>query len=421
MTVTFYPSRLCGTVKSISSKSYLHRLLIASALCEGHDVKIKFNGLSEDIKATISAISSLGRGVKIDGDEMTVYDETPCGEIDVRECGSTFRFMLSVISAAKKIERIKVNGADVLASRPISPLYEELLKHGAILSEKGKFPMTVEGKLQSGVFEIDGSISSQYVSGLLMALPTLCGDSEIRIKGKLSSKPYVDITLECLSRFNIDIKETDYGYFIKGNRQYMPLQSLVCEGDYSNAAFFLVAGAMSEDFVGVSNLSDNTNQGDSAIIDIISKFGGMLRRDENGVAFSRGGLCGTDIDAENIPDLVPILSLMASVSQGKTVIYNAERLKFKESNRLKTTTELLSTLGADIKETNDGLVICGKEALNGGVVSASRDHRIAMTAAIASAVATDKITVQGFEAVNKSYPGFLDDFKALGGKFVRED
>lgn len=416
MTVTFYPAKLSGTVLGISSKSYLHRLLICAALSDG-ETEISFNTMSKDISATISAISAFGKTAKAENGKLTVNDGEVSDSINVNESGSTFRFILPILAAKCGGRKVEINGSDYLASRPISPLYEELVAKGAIISEKGRFPMTVEGQIKSGKYTLPGNISSQFVSGLLLALPMTDGDSEIYIEGELQSKPYVDITLECMKLFGMDIEETSYGYFVKGNRKYVSPKKLICENDYSNAAFFLTAGALCEDSVGVANLNPNTCQGDSEAVEILERFGAKKSVKDNSISFTKGELVATDIDATNIPDLVPILSLAASVAAGETKIYGAERLRFKESDRLKSVSSVLNALGADITETDDGLTIKGVKKLKGGKVDSFNDHRIAMTAAIASCVSESEIVVENFEAITKSYPDFLEDFAKVGGKF----
>ena len=419
MTVTFYPAKLSGMVSGISSKSYLHRLLICAALSEG-ETKISFNTKSKDISATISAISAFGKTAEeVDG-KLVVSDCEVCSRINVNESGSTFRFILPILSAKKDSETVEIIGSEYLASRPISPLYEELIANGAIISEKGQFPMTVSGQLKSGKYTLPGNISSQFVSGLLLALPMVDGDSEIHIIGDLQSKPYVDITLECMKLFGMKIQKIDYGYYVEGGRKYLSPKELICENDYSNAAFFLTAGALSDEFVGVENLNPQTCQGDSEAVKVLELLGAEKLSDGTNISFRKGKLEKVEVDATDIPDLVPILSLAAAVADGTTKIYGAARLRFKESDRLKSVSTVLNTLGADIKETDDGLIINGVKKLKGGRVDSFNDHRIAMTAAIASCVSENEIIVDNFEAITKSYPNFLDDFEKVGGKFKKE-
>ncbi len=418
MKAVISPSRLSGTVGAIASKSVLHRLLICSALSEG-DTRIDSVTMSRDIAATMSAARGLGKDVRTEGDSLYVTTGARADEINVNESGSTFRFILPVACAVSNGTSLTLHGSDYLASRPISPLYEELTAHGAVISEMGKFPMTVGGSLASGVYTVPGNVSSQYISGLLFALPLLSGDSEIVIKGRLESKPYVDITVGCLERFGIEVKVTERGYFVRGGQKYVSPRVISCEGDLSNAAFFLAAGALSEAYVGVTGLPEKTAQGDFEAIGILSRFGAE-KRSANGITeFRRArSLTATDIDATDIPDLIPILALVASVSEGVTHIYGASRLRYKESDRLASVTDVLSSLGADITEEADGLIIRGVKRLHGARVSSHNDHRIAMTAAIASLVSDGEITVDGFDAINKSYPDFIRDFSALGGKIT---
>lgn len=417
MKVTVHPSRLHGTVDGIASKSCLHRLLFCAALSDG-ETTITSVTMSKDIYATISAVSALGKRVDFGDGQLRVYDADSASEINVNESGSTFRFILPIIAARAAGRTVTIVGSDYLASRPISPLYEELLAHGAVISEKGRFPMTVGGELRSGEYRLPGNVSSQFISGLLMALPSLDGDSRITIEGRLESKPYVDITVLCLRSFGIRIIEESDGYLIPGGQVYTSPDVIKCEADYSNAAFFLAAGAIGDARVGVSALKTPTAQGDSRVIDVLAEFGADCTRDGDTVTVKRDKLAAVKIDATDIPDLVPILSLVAAVADGVTTVYGAERLRFKESDRLRSVTELLSTLGADIHETYDGLIIRGVPSLSGGTVSSHNDHRIVMTAAVASLVASGDITIDGAEAVSKSYPDFFRDFAALGGKYT---
>lgn len=282
--------------------------------------------------------------------------------------------------------------------------------------------MRVSGALKGGMYEIPGNISSQFVTGLLLTLPLCRENSEIRIRGILQSRPYVDITLECLRQFNIVIEEKNNVFYVPGGQNYHSPGKLLCENDWSNAAFFLAAGALSEQPVGVSGLREDSSQGDRAAAAVLKEFGASIIHRDDVVAFRRGELRGRIVDATDIPDLVPILSLVAAVSAGKTEITGAARLRFKESDRLRSVAETLTTLGADITEREDGLLIRGVPKLRGGCVHSFNDHRIAMTAAIAATVSEEPVVVENFQAVNKSYPDFLKDYTLLGGRFeILED
>lgn len=420
MKVIVYPSVLSGIAGGIPSKSYLHRLMFCAAISKGETtINAQFSEageLSHDIKATISAISLLGKGAEITKGAINLFDLPKSKSADVNESGSTFRFLLPIAAAFSKDE-ITINGSSYLASRPLSPLYEQLVKKGAEISQKGEFPMRVKGPLRGGIYTLPGGISSQFISGLLFALPLCNEDSEIHIEGVLQSQPYVDITLECLKMFGIKIENTKSGYFIPGNQEYISPCEVECECDYSNAAFFLTAGALSDKYTGVSGLNPLTRQGDSAIVPILESFGGIKKIEKNEISFKKGRLDAIEIDASNIPDLVPVLSLAASLAEGITHISKASRLRFKESDRLKSSSDLINRLGGRIVEEEDGLVIQGVGLLRGGEVSSYNDHRIAMTAAVAACSSKDAVVINGFEAVNKSYPGFLRDFERLGGKY----
>ncbi len=417
MKIAVHPSRLSGIIPGIASKSVLHRLLLSAALSRGETV-IESVTMSKDIYATISAVSGLGKAVEVKDGSLRVYDAASADTVNVNESGSTFRFILPVAAASAKGRTVSIDGSAYLASRPISPLYEELTAHGAIISEKGRFPMTVGGCLEPGVYRLPGNVSSQFVSGLLLALPLCSGESRIIIEGKLQSKPYVDITVECLRAFGISVTETDDGYTVPGGQSFVSPGAVKCEADYSNAAFFLTAGALSSTPVGVSGLKDTTTQGDSRIVELLTRFGARLTRDGDAVAFEKGSLTAAHVDATDIPDLVPIVSLLASVSEGITQITGAERLRFKESDRIRSVSELLAALGGDVSETDGGLVIRGVPSLKGGEVSSHNDHRIVMTAAIASLVSENDVIINGAEAVSKSYPTFFRDFAALGGRYT---
>lgn len=417
MKIAVHPSVLSGTIPGIASKSVLHRLLLCAALSSGETI-IESVTMSKDIYATISAVSGLGKGVEIGNGTLRIYDTDIKDTINVNESGSTFRFILPIAAACTNGKVLTINGSDYLASRPISPLHEELTAKGAIISEKGRFPMTVSGELKSGIYRLPGDVSSQFVSGLLMALPRCNGDSSIVIDGKLQSKPYVDITVECLRLFGITINETENGYTVPGNQKFISPTRVKCEADYSNAAFFLTAGALSDTAVSVSGLKENTTQGDARIVDILSRSGALKTVGSDAVGFTKGKMSAIEVDATDIPDLIPIVALAASVADGITTVSGARRLRYKESDRLRSVTELLNAIGGDVTETEDGLIIKGVASLAGGEISSHNDHRIVMTAAVASLVSDGDIIINGAEAVSKSYPLFFEDFRRLGGKYT---
>jgi 3-phosphoshikimate 1-carboxyvinyltransferase len=250
-------------------------------------------------------------------------------------------------------------------------------------------------------------VSSQFISGLLFALPLLDGDSELRLHGKMESAPYVDLTVAMLDTFGIKIDFDGHTFRIPGNQIYRSPGTVHIEGDWSNAAFWLCAGAIPGNAVTVTGLDMHSKQGDKAVLGILEQFGSDLR--------------GIEIDATDIPDLVPILSVVAAAAKGTTVIRNAARLRIKESDRLAAVTDMLGRLGADIHETDDGLVIHGGKPLTGGEVSSWGDHRIAMSAAIAAVLCTQPVYIRGAEAVDKSYPGFFEERRKLACRHNSEE
>lgn len=415
MIQTFSAKNTKDKIKAISSKSEAHRLLICAALSDG-PTSIICNDTNEDINATVSCLNSLGASIvrdKNDSGEMTFF-VSPIAEIpkyaslDCGESGSTLRFLLPVVAALGIECDIYMHGR--LPERPLSPLYELLTENGVTLSPQGSNPLHVSGKLNAGDYSIAGNISSQFISGLLFALPFTDGNSTLTMTGKLESTPYITMTEQALERFSAGISNVGNMFYISHNDRFTTSGEVVVGGDWSNAAFFLCAGAIGKGRVTVDGLDLNSPQGDREIINILKRMGAAISRSGNSVTVSRADLFGIEIDASQIPDLVPVISVVASVAMGKTRIYNASRLRLKESDRIQSVCQMLTALGADITETDDGMIIRGKSKLTGGTVSSCNDHRIAMSAAVASLVCKNPVTVEGIEAVNKSYPAFLSDF-----------
>ena len=403
---------------AIASKSQAHRLLISASLASG-PTHLVCSETSDDIDATVRCLTALGAHIKTDGG---AFDITPISRpvlsgqtLDCGESGSTLRFMLPVACALGAGATFLMSGR--LPSRPLSPLYEELAGHGCALSMTGKSPLYTGGQLSGGRFLIPGNISSQFISGLLLALPMAQEDSLIDIGGIVESRPYIDMTLAALKVFGITVKTNAQSFTVPGNQHYTTPGSCTVEGDWSNAAFWLALGAVGPDSITVTNLDTSSPQGDKAILSFLTRFGANVEISGNTVTVSRRNLSGIDINAGDTPDLVPILAAVAAVSEGRTVISNANRLRIKESDRLKTVTETLKTLGADISEKEDGLIINGKPALKGGIVSSHGDHRIAMMSAVISTACREPVTIKNAQAVSKSYPAFFEDFNALGGEY----
>ena len=427
--------RLQGVVRAPSSKSEAHRALIVAALKalygeSASPVRIRCTDLSEDIEATARCLTALGATVIREGSDFLVTPITKIPAHPVLDCGesgSTLRFLLPVCCALGSLPAAPADfsaslvGHGRLPQRPLSPLYEELVAHGAVLSPMGSNPLVARGKLSAGRYCLAGNVSSQFISGLLFALPLLGRDSEIEIYSLVESVGYIRMTYEILTRVVPEIMTAFPVYYkiIGRNHRSMSAvseQDLTVGGDWSSAAFFLTAGVLGQ--VGTSitltGLSTASHHGDKAILDVLRNMGGDIREAENGeITAYPSRLHGMEIDASQIPDLVPVLAVAAAVAQGETRIVGASRLRIKESDRLATVTAMLTALGGDITETSDGLIIRGVPRLTGGVVDAAGDHRIAMSGAIASLVCDGAVTIAGAECVAKSYPTFWEEFTRL--------
>ena len=384
MKLKLYPAGLAGEIIPPPSKSQGHRLLIANFLAGGGG---QVSGLSdsEDMRATIRVMTAL-----MERDNREVLH---CGE-----SGSTLRFLIPVALALRGEGRF--TGGGKLMERPQKPYFEMFERQG-IACDLSDGVLMVRGKLQAGVFELAGNVSSQFVTGLLYALPLLDGESEIRLTSPLESKGYVDMTLEALARHGIAVEELESGYRVAGGQVYQPCAAAV-EADYSQAGFFYGARAIGND-VTVTGMNPVSRQGDRVIVDYTERL-------------CAGG--EVVLDVSQCPDLVPPLALMAALRAGeRTVIANAARLRIKESDRLETVTSELCKLGAVIEERTEELIITGVDGFHGGEVVGHNDHRIAMMVAIAASRADGPVVLDGAEAVNKSYPDFWADYARLGGKF----
>ena len=337
--------------------------------------------------------------------------------IDCNESGSTLRFLVPIAALFDGINRFIGRGN--LGKRPLDTYYNIFDEQGIKYSYKeGILDLRTEGKLKSGEFKVKGNISSQFITGLLFTLPLLDGDSKIIITTEMESKGYIDLTLSAIKDFGVEIINNNYKEFIvKGNQNYKSRDYRV-EGDYSQAAFFLCADALGNEIT-ANDLKLDSLQGDKEVIDILERIGVKFEsKNSSLIGKSNGQLKATVIDGSQCPDIIPVVTLVASICEGTTEIINAERLRIKECDRLAAVTSELNKLGADIKEKQDGLIINGVKKLKGGAeVWSHKDHRIAMTLAIASTVCEEPIIIKDYECVSKSYPQFWDDYKSLGGKF----
>lgn len=475
MDVKVFPSEVSGQIQAPPSKSAAHRALICAGLCgvPGKESRVAPLDDSQDMRATKSGLEALGvrleetkrsdgrldlkviagEGARAGGHNRDSNVASAGGlaggqairlpEIDCGESGSTYRFFLPIMAALGRTTRF--TGKGKLPERPMDPIFELLESKGLRCQRPvGKsLPLEISGTLGGGVYEIRGDLSSQYITGLLLALPLLPIDSEIRITTKLESGPYVEMTLDLLAGSGIRIQRTGTGFFIPGGQSYQGGDYIV-EGDYSNAAFHLCAAAVRGKpgmGVTVQGLEPDSAQGDKAVVELLSRFGADISTERSGrqiaVTVKPGDapLKGIEIDAADIPDLVPVLAATAVYADGKTVIYNAGRLRIKESDRLAAISAGLTKIGANVEEYEDRLEIFGTglrgslEAssgtgrlpedgtLPGGVsVSAENDHRIAMAMSVAALGCREPVVICGAECVKKSYPNYFGDLQVLGGK-----
>lgn len=407
MNVKITPSTICGEITAPPSKSYAHRLLIASFL-SGARVCVKNAGGSDDVLATVGALRSLGAEISID-ESITVERSGFANNatVDCKESGSTLRFLLPIAAALGT--NATFTGQGRLLSRPISGLVDALNANGAKIDG-----LTVNGKLRSGEFKVPANVSSQYITGLLFALPILSGDSLIIFDGAPVSTGYLDITSDVLRMFGIKVQKTDFGYSVKGNQKYISPRDVTVEGDYSGAAFMLALGAICGG-VKVKGLNALSLQGDAAIVDVIKKFGGVVRVQGDCVSVDKGELRAVEIDCENIPDLVQIISVVAAFAKGATVLKNVSRLRLKESDRIAAIISQLSTAGIRCDYDCDSLFIHGGLP-KCGAFSGGGDHRTVMSASVLALGAKGESEVIGCEPVNKSYTEFFNDIIKLGGK-----
>ena len=454
VTATIMPRPLSGDVPAIASKSAAHRMLVAAALADA-TTEVRCTTTSRDIEATRRCLEALGARIEVapHGFYVTpiprtadgrVLDECRYRVLDCDESGSTLRFMLPV-SFALGADAIFM-GAGRLPERPLSPLREQLEAHGCKLSPKGTWPLATEGRLEPGTFVLPGNVSSQFTTGLLLALPLVGSASSVIIQPPVESRPYVVMTVEVLEKFGVRVSNSVDGsiYEVNATTPYRSPGVVSVEGDWSNAAFWLCAGALGTRPITVEGLDLASEQGDMAVLDVLGDFGAHVRVHPGkgwartcGVDLETGESCvlrGTTIDAADIPDLVPVLSVVAACAQGDTRVINAGRLRIKESDRLATTHAMLEALGVQVEEFDDGLLIHGRGGLPDAqgdvctaadalpaflrgdvVVSSHNDHRLAMAAAVAATRAAGPVTITDAQAVGKSYPGFFDDYRLLGG------
>lgn len=412
MEVTIKPGTLKGKAYTPPSKSFAHRALICAAMAKGRSV-ISPVEYCDDVNATLSALTDLGvcRAEKQD-DAIEVWgglEGAPDRELFCMESGSTLRFLmpLSLLFGGAVF-----SGRGRLMRRPMQP-WEELCAKMGVRLEKGE-TILLSGRLEPGDYDIRGDVSSQYISGMLMALPKT-GDSTLRITTPLQSAPYVEMTLRVMREFGVEVLKQADTYIIK-RQDYIPCSYQV-EGDYSSASYFLVAAALGAQ-IETMGLKKDSCQADRAILDILEGFGCGIKWGKGVSISSPEGLNAQQIDASQCPDLVPALAALACGAKGETRFFNASRLRAKESDRLESVKQMVLALGGEANVIDDELIIHGTGRLTGGFVRSFDDHRIAMAAAAASVICEGEVTIDNRECVKKSFIGFWDSFEALGGRIV---
>ena len=383
MDIRITPGKLSGSLEAIPSKSQAHRYLICAAFA-GTETDLICPDTNADIEATAACLNAIGATIQRTADGyhvVPIADVPDSAELYCRESGSTLRFLLPIVGALGVDATFHLEGR--LPYRPLSPLWEEMERKGCILTRPTENSIRCQGKLQGGEYSIDGGISSQFITGLLFALPLIQNETSLTVTGKLESKPYVTMTQRAIDLF--------------GQPNTPSPETIRVEGDWSNGAFFLAAAALGNPIT-VNNLDPKSPQGDRAA----SKWIPSLTEH-------------CTIDASDIPDLIPILSVVAGVNKG-AVFTNIQRLRIKESDRVASTIAMLEALGGKADATENTLTVYGTGYL-GGTVHAAGDHRIAMSAAIAATCCAEDVTILSAEAVNKSYPKFWDEYRRLGGKY----
>ncbi|MDD3832701.1 MAG: 3-phosphoshikimate 1-carboxyvinyltransferase [Oscillospiraceae bacterium] len=408
------PSKISGRAAPPPSKSVAHRAVICAALAGGGSISGVIR--SDDMRATLGSVEAIGVKAVVEGEKVIIEKsaiippEHPI--IDCIESGSTLRFLIPVF-AALGMECTFI-GRGRLPQRPLGVYAGCLPEHGVSLSNMDGLPLTISGRLQAGRYELPGDVSSQFISGLMFALPLCDGDSDIILTTPIESASYIDLTIDALYNAGIIIQKVNNGWHILGGQTYRPYEYEI-EGDWSQAAFLLAMGGVGGEIT-LDGVNLQSLQGDIIILDILRQFGAEVQTSEHGVKCRRGDLQGVKIDASQIPDLVPILATLGALAEGETIISGASRLRLKESDRLEAVSHCLKLLGGHIEQTEDGLRINGVNRLFGGVTLPSfNDHRIAMSMAVAALGCDNPIIIEDAECVAKSWPDFFNIYNKCGG------
>ena len=402
MILELQPGKLKGCIEAIASKSDAHRALICAAFADA-PCSLKISTTSKDIEATAEVLRAFGADID-QSDDLYKVIPSKCRTLkctaDCNESGSTLRFLLPVAAAVGG--EVLFTGSGRLPLRPMTELCKTLQDNGISFVQHSEnfLPLTLYGKLNGKSFKLPGNISSQYISGLLFA-SAVSGGGTISLTSELESASYVEITRHVLEKFGVKTEKTDGCYKVPENQKLVSPGSYTVEGDWSCSAFWLCAAFMGSK-ISVLNLDSSSPQGDKAVVEILKKFESSKE---------------CSVDCSDIPDLVPPLAIAACARKSVTHFVNAGRLRLKESDRIESVANMVNNLGGKIETTQDSLTVFGCGSLKGGKISSQNDHRIVMAAAIASTISEEPVTIDGAEAVQKSYPTFFQDFNKLGGAF----
>lgn len=410
MNVKVEKSDIKGEVAAVSSKSQLIRALLASFLCFGESTELKYTALCEDAAFCVNCLETLGASFdgKVLSSPELIRDNVT---LNVGESGTLFRMLLPVLCAIGGNYEFVLEKS--LSLRPEDELFSALKSGGIEIAKKGNL-VTAKGKLSAKRYEISGNVSSQYLSGLLYALPLVKGESEIILTSEIKSRPYVTLTENMLKLFGVNVKKTPSGYAISGGQKYRSPKSVAIEGDYSSASYYLLAGALAGE-VTVENLPRNSVQGDRAFVDILKSVGANVTITENSVTAKKTKISPFVVDIESCPDLAPSLAVLAAFSKGKSVLKNVSRLRFKESDRVESITSLLTALDIKSALSGDDLEIFGGTP-KGGEIESFSDHRIAMAGTVALLLLGGE--VKNAECVKKSDPIFFENIRKIKGKII---
>ncbi len=418
VTITRSPSKISGTITAPPSKSMAHRAVLCAALAEGrsHITNLEF---SKDISATLGAAAQLCARVRTGANDAVVeglgHFVPLAAPVDCCESGSTLRFLIPIASLTG--QAVTFTGRGRLMERPQS-VYEALYREQGLRFEQSPAGLTVEGALAPGEYRLAGNVSSQFISGLLFALPLLAGDSTLHLIPPVESRSYIDMTRAVQAAFGVESRWQDENTLVLPGRQAYHPCGYTVEGDYSQAAFPAVLGAVCGG-VTITGLAPETLQGDAVILDILRRCGAKFTRTETGITFEKAPLHGVDIDLADCPDLGPVLMVLGLVCKGTTIIRNAERLRLKESDRIAAMEAELRAVGGEVESEGGTITVhgcAGKLHAPAGVLHGHNDHRVVMSLAVLSLATGIPLTVDDAEAITKSWPNFFEAIKPLGAE-----